>query len=324
MGLGGVAVQHADHPLAHGQWHAQQRAQPFLPGDVGVAVAWVRRDVQNGHRPLCLGHPADDPLAQFQRGFVAVGGREVLCRSQLQLAAVFVEQHQRAEPRLHHPGRHLDHHVQHLVQVPGRGDGLAHLGQGGKLGDLALHPLVEHRLLQGTGRQVGDQAQQLHLLPREFVVPARLDVHSADDAPLVDQRHRQQGLEARLLGFRQVFETGVAGRVSLRHRLPGLGCPAGQSLAEPQVRLAYGFGRQSGGGLEHQTLAVPVQQVDGTGVHAHHLCAPAGDQVQCRVQFPRGVDRPADLSQGSQLRRFLFELVFQAVHVPSLVCYLSR
>jgi hypothetical protein len=111
------------------------------------------------------------------------------------------------------------------------------------------------------------------------MVDPRLDVHRTDDAALMDQRHCQQRLKARLFRLRQEFEAGIAGRIGHRHRLPGLRCPAGEPFTQPQLCPAHRFRSQAGGCLEDQAFGISVEQVDRAGVHAHDTRRAAGDQV---------------------------------------------
>jgi len=74
---------------------------------------------------------------------------------------------------------------------------------------------------------------------------------------------------------------------------------------------------EAGGGPQHQVLSGLIQQVNGTGIHAHDLRGLARNELQGVFQVPGGVNGPADLAQCGQLRRLLLQFLFQVLHVTS-------
>ena len=138
---------------------------------------------------------------------------------------------------------------------------------------LALgEPGVEPGVLDGAGHQVGDVADQAHLVRREVTAALGVDVEDPDEvAGPADHRHREQ---RRVVLAAQLGEVAVAGIAPLVLDHRGLAVerdPSRHPLADGELDGAGELveGRRPSG--EHQPAAGLVEHVDEADVGGGHL-----------------------------------------------------
>ena len=302
MGAIGVAVHDAQGPVAHPEGDGQYRPHRDLSAGVGQLVGAEPRigmEIGAGDRLARGGGHPGDALADMEG---AAGPGETALRMRRREHQLFpIQQHEGAQRGVEDAGRHLDQEPQDLFQVEGRRQGFAHLRQRAQLHDLAPHAVVESGFLERPAGEIGDDAEELNLVLGVLVRAGRLDVDRAERLASRGQGNRQQGLEEGLMRLREVLEARIGRRVGRRRRLTLVGRPPGQAFAQAEPGDAYPLRRQARGGLEDQVLALAVEQIDRTAVHAHHFGGLAGDQRQRGVQVGCFADRAADLAQRRDL-----------------------
>ena len=171
QGVGGAPVallghvDHADHPVAHPDRHADERAVAVL-GIVGLVEAGIGGDVVHQDRLAHLHHLAGHALAHLhldRRDHLvrdAAGGRE------LQHRPVPVEDHDRADGGADRAHRRLEHEAEQVLDARDARGQLDHLVEGAELEDEVLEALgrapqvVEH-VVEGVAHlpDLGDLAE---------------------------------------------------------------------------------------------------------------------------------------------------------------------
>ena len=122
----------------------------------------------------------------------------------------------------------------------------------------------------------------------------------AENFPLVDDGHAQEGVEGFLAEALDQLEAGVAiGNLQVE-RLLALGDEAHQPLPGGQAGQSNLFGIQPLGGTEHQAAGGFVDQVDAADFGAHGLAHPPHDDGQGLRQAIGGIDLLHHIAQGLQ------------------------
>jgi hypothetical protein len=66
MRMGGIAIDHTDHPVLGAHGHTEHGDKAFLFGQLLFFIERVLEDIENGHRPIMKGDMADDPFPEVQ------------------------------------------------------------------------------------------------------------------------------------------------------------------------------------------------------------------------------------------------------------------
>ncbi len=266
------------------QGHAEQRHQPFRLGDGPAPVARVGAHVRHDDRCRRPGDLADHAFAQRERDGRVRLDAGVVGRAEHEALASLFQQVQGDRLGSHHPGGHLGHDLEHLVQIERRDDRAADLEEPFQLVDLLAHVVVEGGLLERPGSEVADEREQLDLVVGEVVRMNRLHVHRADGPALHGERDGEQGGQCLLERLGQQLEPRIGSRVGRSDRSAVKDGPPGQALAGSERRHADGRPGEASGGLEDKPVA--LLQVDRARGHVHDLGGDSGDDLEGGFQLP--------------------------------------
>ena len=199
--------------------------------------------------------------------------------------------HQQAEVLAVAPGA-ADLRLERLVEVPVVVDAGEAVADG-----LPLHRLVGARVLDGDGRQVGEQHDRLEVLAREGAAPEAVEAEHAGDLAEHAQRDDDARLRHVLAGAGDVHAARVVHHVVDELRLVVPHDPAGEALVDGDAELLVELGVDVARVDAHQLARPLVEQPDVHGVVVDDVLEHRRDAREHLALVERAEEQGAEVHQ---------------------------
>ncbi len=168
----------------------------------------------------------------------------------------------------------------------------------------AVERARHQRVGQHTGqlRRHSDQKGLVTFVEAAFFL--LLNHQHPQHSALVDDGHAKEARKAFLPSLGKIPKLRMTRRILEIQRLLPLADQADQALAQTQRHDTHGLGTQTDGVHQHQTIALAVEQIDGTDIGAHRLADAAHHGGQRGIQATGAVDFLNDAAKGIEHEPF--------------------